>query len=101
MDNLVETLTSYIPSLVAYRLVQDPAPITEPAAERFSAAVLFADISGFTAITEQMGRSGPGGIENLSRLLNDYFGRLTELIFAHGGDVVKFAGDAVKKKTSP
>ena len=95
MDNLVETLTSYIPSLVAYRLVQDPAPITEPAAERFSAAVLFADISGFTAITEQMGRSGPGGIENLSRLLNDYFGRLTELIFAHGGDVVKFAGDAM------
>ena len=63
--------------------------------ERLAAAVLFADISGFTALTERLARTGPAGVEELTELLNDCFGRLVKLVVDHGGDVVKFAGDAL------
>ena len=48
----IKTLTSYVPALVVRRIAADPRPITGPTAERFGAAVLFADIRGFTAIAE-------------------------------------------------
>jgi class 3 adenylate cyclase/tetratricopeptide (TPR) repeat protein len=95
MTSLLETLSGYVPALILRRLVANPAPITEPSAERFLAAVLFADIAGFTELTETLAQRGPVGAEELSRLLNDYFGQLVDLIIAHGGDVVKFAGDAL------
>jgi class 3 adenylate cyclase len=34
-------------------------------------------------------------MEELSRVISDYFGCLAEVIIAHGGDIVKFAGDAM------
>ncbi len=92
---LVKTLTRYIPTLIAGRLAADPAPIRQPTAERFAAALLFVDISGFTRLTERLAQHGPSGVEELSRLLNAYFGQLTDIVFVHGGDVVKFAGDAL------
>ena len=54
-----------------------------------------ADISGSTALAERLAERGPTGVETLSRLLNAYFGKLIEITAAHGGDVVKFAGDGL------
>ena len=34
-------------------------------------------------------------METLARILNEYFGQLIDIIHDYGGDVVKFAGDAV------
>lgn len=59
------------------------------------AVVMVADISGFTAISEDLSSRGAAGPEELSRLLNGTFGALIELVHRHGGDVVKFAGDAL------
>lgn len=84
-----------MPVLVTRRLAEDPCPLTEPCSERHPATVLFADISGFTALTELLGRQGPAGVEKVAAGLNGYFERLTAIIAAHGGDVVKFAGDAL------
>ncbi len=95
MSELIETLASYVPTLITRRLAADPTPITEPASEQFPAAVLFADISGFTALTERLARRGPAGAEEITHLLNTYFGQLINLITLHGGDIVKFAGDAL------
>jgi class 3 adenylate cyclase/tetratricopeptide (TPR) repeat protein len=95
VSDLINTLASYVPDLIARRLATDPTPINNPITERFPAAVLFADISGFTALTEQMAQRGPGGAEELTLLLNGYFGQLIKLITSYGGDVVKFAGDAL------
>ena len=53
-DDLITTLVSYVPALIARRLAADPNPISQPTAERFAAAVLFADISGFTALGERL-----------------------------------------------
>ncbi len=92
---LVETFASYVPNLILQRVVHDPAPITSPVAEAFPAAVLFADISGFTEVTTLLSQRGPAGAETLANLLNNYFGKLIDLILENGGDVVKFAGDAL------
>lgn len=92
---LTVLLASYVPKLIQKRVVLDSAPIESPVAENFQAAVLFADISGFTLLTERLAEEGPAGVETLARILNEYFGQLIEIIHNYGGDVVKFAGDAV------
>jgi class 3 adenylate cyclase len=39
--------------------------LAEAESEQFLAAVLFADISGFTVLTERLAGTGPGGVEEL------------------------------------
>ena len=95
MPLFLETVASYVPALIARRCINEPENMSETGLERFPAAAFFADISGFTRLTEQLAQQGPAGAEELTRLLNDYFGQLIELIHAHGGEVIKFAGDAL------
>lgn len=52
-------------------------------------SVLFSDIRGFTTLSES--RSA----EEIVALLNKYFSRQTRVIFAHGGTMDKFIGDAI------
>ncbi|HJS20418.1 MAG TPA: adenylate/guanylate cyclase domain-containing protein [Anaerolineales bacterium] len=92
---LTELLVSYVPRLIQNRVAADPRPIESPVTEDMQAAILFADISGFTLLTEQLAERGPTGVETLARILNEYFGQLIDIINDYGGDVVKFAGDAV------
>ncbi|MBS0661420.1 MAG: AAA family ATPase [Verrucomicrobia bacterium] len=91
----VQELARFVPGCVLNAILARPEPLTQPALESFLGAVLFADISGFTRLSESLAEKGPAGAEELSAILNDYFGRLIERIHAHGGDVVKFAGDAL------
>ena len=52
-------------------------------------AVLFADLVGFTQLAEQL--SPPAVID----LLRDFHGRMQAVVFAHGGTVDKYIGDAL------
>jgi class 3 adenylate cyclase len=92
---LADVLASYVPKLIQNRVAANPSPIDAPDAEDFQASVLFADISGFTLLTERLAERGPSGVEALARNLNEYFGQLIDIIHEYGGDVVKFAGGAV------
>jgi predicted ATPase/class 3 adenylate cyclase len=94
MPTLTDIFASYVPTMVARRHATARAAIA-PARESFAAALLFADISGFTALAERLAQRGPIGAEDLSAILNDAFGQLTATIAAFGGDTVKFAGDAL------
>ena len=89
------TLVSYLPKLVLERLAAEPIGNRGPIADQRSGAVLIADVSGFTTITEQLAARGAIGAEQLTDLLNAYFGRVIDTIAAHGGDIVRFAGDAI------
>ena len=53
------------------------------------AAVWFSDLRGFTVIGEGMDHAA------LVASLNDYFDAVVPLIYAHGGEVLKYIGDAV------
>jgi adenylate cyclase len=52
-------------------------------------SVLFADISGFTSMSETMSPSSVG------LLLNDYLSRMTDVIFKYEGTLDKYIGDAI------
>lgn len=62
---------------------------------RLTAAVLFADISGFTALTEALSRHSSSGAEELTSLLNLYFTRMIMLVESYRGLVVRISGDAI------
>ncbi len=51
--------------------------------------VLFADIRGFTALSEKLSPS------ELRALLNRYFTHMTEIIFDHHGTIDKYVGDMI------
>jgi len=51
--------------------------------------VLFADISGFTSLSEKMTPSA------VALLLNDYLSRMTDIIFKYEGTLDKYMGDAI------
>lgn len=88
-------LASYVPGFVARRFAANPTLLAAPEAERFPAAVLFAEVAGFTPLAERMARQGHAGMEELTCTLNAYFGRLVDQILNSGGDVIKFAGGMV------
>ncbi len=95
MPILSPILASYVPALTIKRYLAEPAPLMSSRREMGVGAVLFADISGFTALTEHLSQQGPDGLEELTLILNTYFGRFIDLVYDHGGDVLKFAGDAL------
>jgi len=51
-------------------------------------AVVFADISGFTKLSTML------DCESLSKVINSYFDMIVNEVVSHGGDILKFAGDA-------
>ena len=95
MPTFVENVASFLPIRVLNCFAADSTPLASPVSGSFEAAVLFVDISGFTALTELLAQKGAIGVEELTTHLNAYFGQLIELIIAHKGDIFKFAGDAM------
>ncbi|XP_071790978.1 adenylate cyclase type 10-like isoform X1 [Asterias amurensis] len=68
-----------------------------PRSQKFDGVLMFADISGFTALTERYSmssRNSSSGAEKLSAALNSYIGEIVENIIGSEGDILKFAGDA-------
>ncbi|OYV00371.1 MAG: hypothetical protein CFE26_24065, partial [Verrucomicrobiales bacterium VVV1] len=65
--------------------------------ERTEGAALFADISGFTALTEALCRTEGErrGIESLSQRVNAACDLLIREVERQGGSVIGFAGDAI------
>ncbi len=53
------------------------------------ACVLFSDIRGFTSFSENL------KAEEVVRMLNEYFARMTPIVHEHGGTVDKFIGDGL------
>jgi len=87
-------LDAFVPAIVRRRLARCPSSPVQPVDECFEAALLMTDLSGFTPLAESFASRGPRGAEDLSDVLNFFCGHLVDLTEAHGGEVVKFAGDA-------
>ena len=63
--------------------------------QRIDATLVFADISGFTALTEKLARRGRIGAEELIETLNRVFGAMLDQAALRGGELLKFGGDAL------
>ncbi|MFL5801077.1 MAG: tetratricopeptide repeat protein [Roseiflexaceae bacterium] len=88
----MDTITSFIPMDRRLALAQGGA-----LPEHTTGAALFADIAGFTPLTEALATAlGPQrGAEELIDLLNRVYGRLTAEIDRYRGSVISFSGDAL------
>lgn len=87
-------MSRYIPHLLLKEMAGDLSALTAPNYATVRGAVLLADIAGFTPLAERLAAQRDGA-EKLTGYLNDYFGELIDYILDSGGDVVKFAGDAL------
>lgn len=56
---------------------------------------MFADISGFTNLTETLSKIGPEGAELIAFAINRYMELLVSAISKSGGDIFKFAGGII------
>ena len=86
-----ERLGRFLSPQVASRILaasdkQDSA-LGDPEVREVS--VLFADISGFTSVSEKMTPS------EVALLLNDYLSRMTDVIFKYEGTLDKYMGDGI------
>lgn len=89
-------LARYASQRLLTHLQAHTSPPQEPVSRSFAGAVLFADMQNFTVLAERLNREDPvGGVTRLASYLDLYIGRLVDIITERGGDIVKFAGDAV------
>ncbi|KAM6336772.1 adenylate cyclase type 10 [Alca torda] len=88
----LQKAVAFLPSLLA-----DSSLRSNDATQTVHGVLLFADISGFTALTEKfVQRSGTDrGTDELAQTLNEYLCDVLEEFLIFGGDILKFAGDAV------
>lgn len=64
----------------------------KPNAEESFAAVVMADVSGYSNLSSTLAEKGAEGAEILSKTMKGYLDKIIDIIIRHGGDIVKFAG---------
>jgi adenylate cyclase len=87
------TIATYLPRLLVEQLLQER--LQSPWLRWLEGSLLFADLSGSTALAERMSVLGREGTELVTEFLNQLFDQLLQVIHAHGGDLVAFGGDAL------
>jgi adenylate cyclase len=86
----VTTLFSqYVPAAVAQRLVEEARASSALVGERLEMTVLFCDLRGFTALSENL---EPAIVRVM---LNHYYDRVTDIVLAMRGTLMKYVGDEV------
>jgi adenylate cyclase len=78
----------YFAPQLAARIATSP-DATKLGGEKTPIAVLFADIRGFTSLSETMSP------DEIAQLLTEFFTEMVECVFRHGGTLDKFMGDMV------
>lgn len=92
IDPLHRVLINYMPR---YLLQLNPQP-GQPHGEILEGTFIFADVTGFTALTELLSRQGQGrGYEAMNQIMNHLFTTVLDPLIASGGDLLFFIGDAV------
>jgi adenylate cyclase len=83
----VDLLDTYVGPRTGQRIIE--GRVDRGAVEMIEAAIWFADLRGFTLMSER------SPIPEVLAHLNAWFGLIGEVVEAHGGEVLKFIGDAV------
>ena len=83
-----EQLARFLPPELVEQVAKEP-DLLQRKTERRNATVIFADIRGFTRLSEQMSP------EKVVEFLNDFLDEMTGAILDHKGMLDKYIGDAV------
>lgn len=85
---LRDTISRYVSPQMCADILNNPSML-QLGGQRRKVTVLFADIQGFTALSEKMEP------EKVVEVLNTFFTEMVELVFQHQGALDKFLGDAL------
>jgi adenylate cyclase len=81
--------SQYVPETVAQRLVDEDRASLAAEGERLDMTVLFCDLRGFTALSESLSPA------TVRVMLNHYYDRVTDVVLAMRGTLMKYVGDEV------
>ena len=81
----------YLPRLTIRWLADHP----EQRVQAIEGTAVFVDVSGFTAMSERLARTGRVGAEEVADVIGDVFGQLLTTAYDNGGSLLKFGGDAL------
>jgi adenylate cyclase len=84
-----KSFSQYLSPGVIELIEKDPEKYIRPGGEMRELSIMFSDIRSFTTLSEGLSP------DELVHLLNEYFGAMTEIIFAHQGTLDKYIGDAI------
>ncbi len=84
-----KSFAQYLSPGVIQLIEKDPQKYIHPGGEMKDLTVMFSDIRGFTTISEGLSP------DELVRLLNEYLGAMTDIIFKNLGTLDKYIGDAI------
>ncbi len=93
LNSLHQAVSSFLPQYIA----DNETLYSADYADLRPGTFLFADVSGFTALSERLqAAGGDAGTEILTRIINDFFARMLEILAKSNGQLLKFAGDALE-----
>src|SRR5579875_1029863 len=85
-----QPLGPYVPHLLVEWLRERP----HDRHQSIDCTLIFADISGFTRMTELLGGRGKLGAEEMASLINQTFDPLIAAAYNHGAGLIKWGGAA-------
>lgn len=92
LNSIHQAVSSFLPQYIA----ENERLYYEDYGDLRSGTFMFADVSGFTALSEKLQREGGSeGIDILTGIINDFFARMLEILAKSNGQLLKFAGDAL------
>src|SRR3954451_8611935 len=86
-----QRLDAYVPRVVLRLLIDTPGARVRTV----DATVVFADISGFTRVSERLARGGREGAGKLAETIGGCLSSLRAVAHENGGELLKIAGDAL------
>jgi class 3 adenylate cyclase/tetratricopeptide (TPR) repeat protein len=86
-----DPLRAFVPRLAVDWLREAP----DERARAFPGTMVFADVSGFTELTERLSRRGKAGSEEITTVLDAAFAELIAAAYAYDADLLKWGGDAL------
>jgi hypothetical protein len=90
----LERLKPYVPRIAIDWLRDTPGL----AHKQLEGSLAFADISGFTTLTERLSRKGKVGAEEMRDILNACFTELLSVAYSYGAGVVRRRGEGPTRR---
>jgi class 3 adenylate cyclase len=92
LNKIKVNLASFLPKYI----VDNEDLLTQEFSDFRAGTFMFADVSGFTALSEELQKaSAVEGAEIMTHIINEFFTTMLEILSKSDGQMLKFAGDAL------